>query len=192
MADYRQAGDSELMARVAAGDKQAFGELMHRYLPVVLTCNKQYLPQEAEDITQEAFIRLWNKAPAWRDRGISPKAWLLRISYNLCIDELRRRKTERLDSLDVPLSDPLASSERRLAARADLQQQLVALRSLPERQRDAIILCACSGLNNNEAAAVMDISVDALEALLSRGRRKLKQTFAMATGYGSGDCHDYD
>ena len=191
MTHYEQSGDNSLMALIAQGDKKAFTELMRRYLPVVLNFNKQYLPQEAEDICQEAFIRLWNKAPDWRDHGISPKAWLLRVSYNLCIDELRKHKTETLDNLDAQLADSSHAGERLLAAQTDLDQQLQALQALPERQRSAILLCAISDLSNKDAAAVLNISVDALESLLSRGRRALKKAFTERTGYEFGDYHDY-
>ncbi len=192
MANYRQSVDGTLMALIARGDKHAFGELMQRHLPAVTNFNKQYLPLEAEDISQEAFLRLWNKAPEWRDQGLSAKAWLLRVSYNLCIDELRKRKADALEDRELQLSDEHASGERLLAARADLQQQMLALQALPERQRSAITLCVYSGLNNKEAAAVLKVSVDALESLLARGRKTLKKAFADTTGYESGDYDDYD
>ncbi|WP_036300469.1 sigma-70 family RNA polymerase sigma factor [Methylomarinum vadi] len=192
MTGYRQSGDNALMALIAQGDRQAFGELMHRHLPAVVNFSKQYLPQEAEDICQEAFLRLWNKAPDWQDQGFSPKAWLMRVSYNLCIDELRKRKADALEDRDMQLSDIRSSGERQLAAQSDLRQQMLALQTLPERQRSAITLCAYSGLNNKEAAEVLNISVDALESLLARGRRTLKKAFSESTGYASGDYHDYD
>ncbi len=188
-----EADDHELMQRIAEGDRNAFGLLMRRHLPAVMNFNRQYLPLEAEDVAQEAFIRLWKKAPQWRELGVSPKAWLMKVSYNLCIDELRKRKTETLDDLPMQIADPSGSSERFWGARSDLQQQMRALNALPERQRSAIVLSVCSGLNNREAAAVLNISVDALESLLARGRRTLKKTFAAATGYSGGDTsYDHD
>lgn len=166
--------DKELMLLIAKGDKNAFAVLMQQHLTAVLNFNKQYLSLEAEDITQEAFVRLWNKAPEWQDKGISPKAWLMRVSYNLCIDELRKQKTVSLEDQNISLADLDDTIEQRLINRSAFQQQIAALKSLPERQRTAITLCAYNSLNNKQAAAVLDISVDALESLLARGRRKLK------------------
>ncbi len=169
------AGDNELMIQIATGDKKAFALLMHRHLPAVLNFSKQYLPQDAEDIAQEAFIRLWNKAPEWQDKGISPKAWLMRVSYNLCIDELRKHKALAMPEQQLELIDPGIADEKLLIAQSDLHQQMLALKSLPERQRSAITLHAYNGLSNQESAAVLNISVDALESLLSRGRRTLRR-----------------
>lgn len=169
-----ETNDIELMKRISAGDQHAFTVLMHRHLAGVVNFNKQYLSEEAEDISQEAFIRLWNKAPEWEDKGISPKAWLLRVSYNLCIDTLRKRKTVSLGhaahALDIAANIAAQSNE----TESDFQQKIATLDRLPERQRSAITLCAYNGLNNKAAAKVMNISVDALESLLARGRRKLR------------------
>ena len=167
--------DKELMQMIANGDKTAFSMLMNRHIAVVLNFNKQYLSEEAEDITQEAFIRLWNKAPDWQDKGISPKAWLMRVSYNLCIDELRKRKTVLLEDTYPNLIDTQPTHEQTLVIQSDFQLQLSALNTLPERQRSAITLCAYNGLNNKQAAIVLNISADALESLLARGRRTLKK-----------------
>lgn len=186
------ADDGELVRRIAAGDKNAFSELMRRHLSAAVNFSRQYLAQDAEDIAQEALLRLWTKAPQWADRGISPKAWLLRVCYNLCVDELRKRKPVAAEAESMLSFDPRSCSERQLGAQADLHQQMLALQALPERQRSAITLCACSGLSNREAAAVLDISVEALESLLARGRRALKKTFFQATGYNSEEInHDY-
>ena len=167
--------DKELMLLISKGDKNAFAVLMQRHIAALLNFNRQYLSTEAEDIVQEAFIRLWNKAPEWQDKGISPKAWLMRVSYNLCIDTLRKQKTISLEDQQTTLVDPNVTIEQHVINRSDFQQKIQQLNALPERQRTAITLCAYHGLNNKQAAAVLDISIDALESLLARGRRKLKQ-----------------
>ena len=167
--------DSELMKKISAGDHHAFSVLMHRHLAGVVNFNKQYLSEDAEDISQEAFIRLWNIAPEWEDKGFSPKAWLLRVSYNLCIDTLRKRKAVSLDDADNALYISAYTEEHGYVMDSDFQKKIETLKCLPERQRSAITLCAYNGLNNKEAAKVMNISVDALESLLARGRRKLRR-----------------
>lgn len=192
MKDYSVAGDNELMQWIALADKEAFTVLMRRYLPAILAFNRQYVPHDAEDIAQESFIRLWNNAPQWQEKGISPKAWLLRVSYNQCIDRLRKNQPVELDEHVPEKADAMASIERLMQAESDLLQQRKALRHLPERQRSAIVLTACSGLSNKDAAAVMGISIDALESLLARGRRTLKDLFEQATGYRGGEINHDD
>jgi len=167
--------DKELMQLISKGDKNAFAVLMQRHIAAILNFNRQYLSTEAEDIAQEAFIRLWNKAPEWQDKGVSPKAWLMRVSYNLCIDTLRKQKTTSLEDQQTTIVDPNVTIEQLFINRSDFQQKIHQLNTLPERQRTAITLCAYHGLNNKQAAAVLGISIDALESLLARGRRKLKQ-----------------
>ncbi len=192
MKDYGAAGDNELMQWIAQADKEAFSALMRRYLPAVLAFNRQYVPQYAEDIAQESFIRLWSKAPQWQEKGISPKAWLLRVSYNQCIDQLRKNQPVELDEHVPAQADATASVERLIQAESDLLQQRKALQHLPERQRSAIVLTACSGLSNKDAAAALGISIDALESLLARGRHTLKMLFEQATGYSGGEINHDD
>ncbi len=176
----QETADMELMACIAGGDKAAFSQLMQKHLAMVLNFNKQYVPLTAEDITQEAFIRLWKKAPDWQDKGISPRAWLLQVSYNMCIDELRKNKTVSLDDQSLPMIESSRSDEQILESQSDILQLLQALKKLPERQRSAITLCACNGLNNQEAAKVLGVSVAALESLLARGRRTLRNLHAQS------------
>jgi RNA polymerase sigma-70 factor (ECF subfamily) len=129
---------------------------------------------DAEDIAQEAFIRVWRKASDWQDRQLPPHSWLYRITYNLCIDELRKRKPESdvddhydLSSEDSPESNIYQQQKDKLLA--------AAFTTLSEAQRTAIALCNYQGLSNKEAAGVMDITVEALESLLARGRAKLRK-----------------
>ena len=171
--------DKLLLAAIAQGDKRAFSQLMERYLNPVILFAMRYTSQkfDAEDIAQETFIRLWSKAPVWQDKGISVKAWLFKVAYNLSIDLLRKRKLESKDSVTENIIDEHAFIEKIMGLERDLLVQKMALSHLPERQRTAIMLCAVKGLSNIEAAQVMDTSVDALESLLARGRRKLKKIY---------------
>jgi len=127
---------------------------------------------EAEDIAQETFLRLWKDAGHYEPRA-RVGTWLHRIAHNLCVDRLRRsreRPTERLD--EEPASQqPAGLLERKRVAGA-VQR---ALGSLPERQRAAITLVHYQGLSANEAAEVLDVTVEALESLLARGRRALRE-----------------
>ena len=169
--------DSQLMEAVAQGDREAFSEIVTRHVNAVINFALRYVGRrtDAEDMAQEAFIRLWKHAASWEPRGFSFRSWIYRITYNLCIDELRKRKPSSSveDELDLASGDQPDDELYR-----DEQQKKVslALSALPERQRTAINLCVYQGMTNIDAAAVMDISVEALESLLSRARRTLRKT----------------
>lgn len=177
-----QESDKTLLARISQGDKTAFSIVMQRYLSSVTLFVMRYFSQrsEAEDIAQEVFIRLWCKAPVWEDKDVPVKAWLYRVAYNLCIDQSRKQKLEYGSDYDERIIDENAFIEKLIGAEAELAVQKMALDNLPERQRTAIMLCAIKGLSNKETAIVMGISIDALESLLARARRKLKKLYNLA------------
>ena len=177
-----QITDKQLLALIAEGNKQAFSQLMTRYLPAVINFSMRYFSQrsDAEDIAQETFTRLWCKAPVWQDKGISVKAWLFRVAYNQCIDQLRKQKPQYLADYDENIIDQTAFIESMMDINAQLTIQKFALEKLPERQRTAIALCAIRGFSNSEAAIVMGTSVEALESLMARGRRTLKKMYSLA------------
>jgi len=174
--------DKALLALIAQGDKSAFAQLMRKHVPAVTGFAMRYFSQktDAEDIAQETFIRLWCKAPAWEDKGVSVKAWLFKVAYHQCIDQLRKQKNQFNYAEEPAVIDESACIDRLMSVETDLSIQKLALQGLPERQRTAIMLCAVKGLSNSDAAAVLGISVDAMESLLARGRRKLKQLFIQA------------
>ena len=175
--------DQELLAQIRQGNKIAFTLLVDTYLQDVLNFTLRYLNQraDAEDIAQETFTRLWCKAPVWQNRGYTVKTWLFRVAYNLCIDELRKQKPVAFVEAESSVIDESAFTDRQLANQNNLSIQSAALNEIPERQRTAIALCVYQGLSNKEAALVLGVSIDALESLLARGRRKLKQLFKQAT-----------
>jgi RNA polymerase sigma-70 factor (ECF subfamily) len=175
--------DQELLAQIRQGNKIAFTLLVDKYLQDILNFTLRYLNQraDAEDIAQETFTRLWCKAPVWQNRGYTVKTWLFRVAYNLCIDELRKQKPVAFVEAESSVIDESAFTDRQLANQNNLSIQSAALNEIPERQRTAIALCVYQGLSNKEAALVLGVSIDALESLLARGRRKLKQLFKQAT-----------
>jgi RNA polymerase sigma-70 factor, ECF subfamily len=171
--------DAELVARVGARDPGAVRTLVTHKLPRLLALATRMLGDrmEAEDVAQEAFMRIWKQAPQWRTGEAKFDTWLHRVALNLCYDRLRGRREEPTDDLpDEP--DPDAAPEVRLAARARDERVRQALAALPVRQREALVLTYYQELSNIEAAALMDISVDALESLLARARRSLRTQLA--------------
>jgi RNA polymerase sigma-70 factor (ECF subfamily) len=130
---------------------------------------------EAEDIAQEAMLRLWKVAPEWRQGEAKVSTWLYRVVTNLCTDRLRarqRRRTEALDSVAEP-EDGAASVVSSMIEADRMTALNAALSGLPDRQREAVVLRHIEGLTNPEIAEIMQIGVEAVESLTARGKRAL-------------------
>lgn len=171
--------DESLLARVAEGDPAAVRALVARKLPRLMSLGQRMLGEaaEAEDMAQEAFLRVWKQAPRWKPGAARFDTWLHRVALNLCYDRLRKRR-EVLTDEPPETVDPAPSAERGLEAKDTAVRVSAALKALPDRQREAIVLCHYQDLGNIEAAAVMGVSVEALESLLGRGRRALRVALA--------------
>ena len=169
--------DDDLMARAAQGDGRAFQALARRHAGGALRVARRILASDAlaEEIVQDAFLRVWVNAPRWRPRARF-RTWLYRVVVNLCLNDKRR-------PADVPLAqagdpaDPAPDAGAMLEARERDLKLVAAIDALPARQRAAIVLTYQEGLGNAEAAAVLDISVSGLEALLVRAKRTLRAAF---------------
>lgn len=125
-------------------------------------------------------MRLWRMAPEWRPGEAKVSTWLYRVTLNLCLDRKRRGKRAgavRLDDVPDP-PDPGQSAPERMqeGARADALQ--AALMTLPERQRQAVVLRHIEELSNPEIAGAMEISVEAVESLTALGKRALAAALA--------------
>lgn len=167
--------DEALLRRVAAGDERAVRDMVARKLPRLLCLATRLLGDraEAEDVAQEAFVRLWRQAGGWRSGEARFDTWLHRVALNLCTDRLRKRR--EIYVAEPPESvDPHPGAEAGISAAQQLDAVKAAIDALPERQREAIVLQYYQELSNVDAAAVMGIGVEALESLLARGRRALR------------------
>lgn len=184
--------DAALAARLAARDPAALREAIALHAGALhrIAYRMTGDAHEAEDIVQEACLRLWDQAPkiAARHPAGSPAAaslrlggWLARVTTNLAIDRLRR--TRRLSGEEVPDSEdeaPLADAVIEAGERDGIARALVM--ALPERQRAAIVLTYYEELPNAEAAAALDMNIKAFESLLHRARAGLRQAFAAQGG----------
>lgn len=141
---------------------------------------------EAEDVTQEAMLRLWKIAPDWRQGEAKVTTWLYRVVANLCIDLRRRARGVALDSIPDP-EDGRASVTDHMQAEARAEALQAALDQLPDRQRQAVVLRHIEGLANPEIAEIMEITTEAVESLTARGKRALTAALAgrqEELGYG--------
>lgn len=166
--------DDALMVLFANGDGQAAAALAHRHTSRVLALAIRMLGDraEADDVAQEAMLRLWKIAPDWRQGEAKVSTWLYRVAANLCTDRLRKRRGHPLDEVPEP-EDDTPSVEAAMIGRDRAVAVHAAIAALPERQRLAMSLRFLHELPNPEVAEVMDVSVEAVESLLARGKRAL-------------------
>ena len=168
--------DDALLQLYANGDQVAARQLTLRLAPRAYKQAYRMLgvQADAEDVAQEAMMRVWKIAPEWRSGEAKVTTWLYRVVANLCLDRLRKVQSTSLDAIDEPI-DPSPSAADDMQSNARLDALQAALIALPERQRQALVLRHIEELANPEIADVMEISVEAVESLTSRGKRALTQ-----------------
>lgn len=166
--------DLDQITRAAAGDAAAVRALVNRYSPGVLALATRMLGDsaEAEDVTQETFIRAWKALPSWEPRA-KFSTWLHRVALNLCYDRLRKHREVLPEELP-DRADPSLGPQDTLDQTQRVKAVEAAIARLPERQSAALTLCALQGHSQSEAAEIMEVSVEALESLLARARRTLR------------------
>ncbi|MBS0248427.1 MAG: RNA polymerase sigma factor [Proteobacteria bacterium] len=175
MDDSDDASDLALMARVAQGDEAAFRTLSRRHVPAMLGLARRILGNaaDAEDVAQEAMLRVWTHAPRWQPLAAF-RTWLTRIVVNLCLDRKRRAAWVDLDEAGE-IADPAPDAGE--AAESNERDRMVqqAIGQLPVRQRTAIMLTYGDGMSNAEVAEVMGTTVSAVETLLVRAKQNLRR-----------------
>jgi RNA polymerase sigma-70 factor (ECF subfamily) len=171
--------DAALLAAYAAGDQEAARQLTARLVPRVHALAWRMLRDrgEAEDVAQEAMLRLWRIAPEWREGEAQVATWLYRVASNLCIDRLRRRR-ERNVAVLPDRADPAPGAAARMQDRDRAAALETALAALPDRQRLAVVLRHLEERPNPEIAEILGTSVEAVESLVARGRRALSDRLA--------------
>ncbi|MEM6545857.1 MAG: sigma-70 family RNA polymerase sigma factor [Pseudomonadota bacterium] len=169
--------EAELMRRVAKGDRGAFRSLLEVHQRPLAAYTRRMLgdPHLADDIVQETFLRMWTQAERYDNQAARLTTWLHNIAHNLCIDSFRKNSRITFTDDENSFDEADISAEHTHQQYQRGQQVHEALKRLPERQRSALLLCHYQGLSNKEAALILDVSVDALESLLARGRRTLKK-----------------
>lgn len=183
MAGYEDQTDENLMGRVSDGDRQAFSALVHRHTAMFFSaafrmCGHR---EEAEDVVQEAFLKLWDRPDAFDPaRGVKFTTWFYRVVTNLAIDGMRRRRPHVAAEILETLADENIPADLRLAAQEREKAIEHAIQALPERQKIALNLCFYEGLSNRDAADILGIGVKALESLLMRAKTALREDLIQA------------
>ncbi|MBZ9596909.1 RNA polymerase sigma factor SigM [Streptomyces yangpuensis] len=171
--------DQELLALHAAGDPDAFGELVRRHRDRLWAVALRTLGdrEEAADAVQDALVSAYRAAHTFRgDSAVT--TWLHRITVNACLDRARKAASRRTAPLDDTerlerLLEPHESAEAP-AERQDLHRQLLAaLRTLPDEQRAALVLVDMQGYPVAEAAHLLDVPTGTVKSRCARGRAKL-------------------
>lgn len=172
--------DEALMSRVARGDEPAYRQLARRHLPIAVALARRILGNsaDAEDVAQEAMLRVWIHAPRWQPLALF-RTWFRRVVVNLCLD--RKRRVPWVDLAAAgELVDPAAGPGEEIEHSERDRQVQSAIAKLPARQRTAIVLTYGEGMSNAEVADALDTSVSAVETLLVRGKQNLRRALADA------------
>ena len=167
-----------LIRRAQRGDREAFGDLVHRYRQgtvnvVYRMCGDVHL---AEDAAQDAFVRAWEALPRYRHRGTF-KAWLYRIALNCARDALRRRRPTT-DVEALPLRSDAPGPERQMLQQERARRVEEAVLGLPEASRAALILREYEGLSYQEIAEALDIPMGTVMSRLHYARSRLREVLA--------------
>jgi len=176
-ADWADKQDDQLLALIQDGDGQAFAVLVERHTERFYRLAFRYLQNKeaAEDVVQDAFVKLWESPSLWQpERNSKFTTWFYRIVVNLCLDALKKKKPVPLDDDSLVADDSRPVDEMMMR---EQQQKMIEkeIAALPMRQRTALNLCFDQGLTNQEAAEVMGINLKALQSLIMRAKTTLKE-----------------
>lgn len=173
--------DDALLAATAHGDQRAFAALVERHADAIhgyvfrMTGSRA----DAEDFTQETFLRLWRKAGSYQPGRAKVSTWLHTIAHNLTVDALRRpRAATGAAAEDFDVAADGSGPFETHAARETLERLERALAALPAQQRAALLLCQVQGFSNAEVGDILGSSVRAVESLLARARRALREALS--------------
>ena len=169
--------EEDLVEQLVSGNEDAYRKLLDRHLPSLTGYVMRMMSSnsaDAEDILQETFLRLWTHGRRYDPKVSKLSTWLHNIAHNLCIDYFRKNNRIVLEEQPEELTDQDAHLEN-LANLENAAQIERCMMQLPERQRSAIIMCHYQGMSNKDAAVILGTSVEALESLMARGRRKMRQ-----------------
>lgn len=181
--------DESLISQIQEGNQVAFATLVNRHsnrfyrIAYRLVSSKD----DAEDIVQDAFLKLWNRPNLWDpSKGTKFTTWFYRVVINLCLDHRKKKKLVNLsEGIELADEKPGADVLLDVHQKQALLERLIC--ELPERQQLAINLCFYEGLSNNEAAQIIGVRVKALQSLIMRAKTTLKYKVKRYLGGGHDD-----
>jgi RNA polymerase sigma-70 factor, ECF subfamily len=184
LTETQSAEDATLVARIAEGDGHALETLYDRYSRVVYSFSLRMLADtnSAEDLTQEIFLRLWRQGGSYQHSRGAFLTWLLSVTHNMAIDEIRRRKRR-------PVAVDGADDDQTLSALPDTRTDVEnaawltslhaivreALQDIPPSQRHAIELAYFSGLTQREIAERLNEPLGTIKTRMRLGLLKLRE-----------------
>lgn len=171
--------DADLMAALANGDMDALGELARRHQDKAFGLALRLLQRrdQAQDVAQEAFLRVYRAAGRYEPRA-QFTTWLYRIVTNLCLDRERRGRREPGPLAEGSSADPAVVAEDRVEAAERAERVRTAVAALPARQRAAVVLHRYEGLSHAQVSEATGWSPKAVESLLVRAYANLRKALA--------------
>ncbi|MDO9575596.1 MAG: sigma-70 family RNA polymerase sigma factor [bacterium] len=177
--DDKENQNEELIKKVVEGDETAFEQMVKKYERRVLNTIYRYIGKsdEAEDIAQEVFIKVWHHAKSFKGKS-KFSTWLYRIVVNQCLN-YRSKHKERLASLDEIMEQGKTPESLKVEIEFERQRKSKIMRraidELPKRQRIALVLSKFEGKSYREIAQIMGVSLSSVESLIFRARGALKK-----------------
>lgn len=172
--------DGELLRRCRRGDQTAWRELVSRHTRRVFSLAYRFTGRvdEAEDLTQEVFVKIYQHLDRFQEADAAFTTWLTTVARNQAIDHYRRRREERLRRADDPeILDGMATPEegphRSLEREERVQLVRRGIRALPQELREPLILCDLQGLPYEEIAGTLGIPLGTVKSRINRGRLEL-------------------
>lgn len=174
-----QQSDERLMVLIQKKDHQAFTHLVERHTQRFFAAAYRMVGREetAEDIVQEAFLKLWKTPNLWKEgKGAKFTTWFYRIVVNMSIDHMRKTKGTVLTDITDHIADGQKAQDKELLEKERQESLENAIQALPENQKAALNLCFYEGVSNKDAADILGIGVKALESLLMRAKGNVKDS----------------
>jgi len=174
---WSEKDDHELLTLIQAGSHYAFEVLVRRYTERFYRLAYRYVQNKetAEDIVQDAFLKLWQDPGKWQsERNNKFTTWFYRIVVNRCLDWQKKKRPQALED-ELSLPDEGGTLDAAIMRRQEQDRLEQEIAALPERQRTALNLCFDEELSNQEAAAVMGVRLKALQSLIMRAKATLRE-----------------
>lgn len=165
------------LKRAAIGDKKSAQSLVMALSPKLFRIAFRILrnQSDAEEVVQETLVKLWKIANEWQVGRAKIETWCFRVLSNLCFDKLRKQNRYHFDEIDENIDSGAIGADN-IILQANLRNKIdKAIAKLPTRGQAAIILTYFEGQGNKDVASALDTSVEAVESLLGRSKRSLKQ-----------------